>query len=91
MGRPLGFMSPPPPLISCVRSKSSWGLSLIRVFRRAWEQGKPHFMVVAAEEAQLSGEAFHEHSPDLTHFAGYELIRTNGSYQTSFNKRQQEC
>jgi hypothetical protein len=35
-------------------------LSLIRAFRRAWEQGKPHFIVVAAEEAPLSAEAFHD-------------------------------
>jgi hypothetical protein len=28
-------------------------------FKRAWEQGKPHFIVVAAEEAPLSAEAFH--------------------------------
>jgi hypothetical protein len=60
MRRPPGFRSPPAPPTCCVRSESSLGLSLMRVFRRAWEQGKPHFIVVAAVEAPLSGEAFHE-------------------------------
>jgi 6-phosphofructokinase 1 len=34
---------------------------IMRAFRRAWEQGKPHFIVVAAEGAPLSAEAFHEY------------------------------
>jgi 6-phosphofructokinase 1 len=33
---------------------------IMRAFRRAWEQGKPHFIVVAAEGAPLSAEQFHE-------------------------------
>jgi 6-phosphofructokinase 1 len=32
---------------------------IMQAFRRAWEQGKPHFIVVAAEGAPLSAEAFH--------------------------------
>jgi 6-phosphofructokinase 1 len=34
---------------------------IMRAFRRAWEQGKPHFIVVAAEGAPLSAEQFHEY------------------------------
>jgi 6-phosphofructokinase 1 len=34
---------------------------IMRAFRRAWEQGKPHFIVVAAEGAPLSAEEFHEY------------------------------
>ena len=32
---------------------------IMQTFRRSWEQGKPHFIVVAAEGAQLSAEEFH--------------------------------
>ncbi len=32
----------------------------MRAFRRAREQGKPRFIVVAAEKAPLSAEAFYE-------------------------------
>ena len=60
--------------------------------KRAWEQGKPHFIVVVAEEAPLSVEASYDLRFTRPHpVRGYELIRTNGSYQTGFNKRQQEC
>lgn len=34
---------------------------IMRAFRTSWEQGKPHFIVVAAEGAPLSAEAFHAH------------------------------
>jgi 6-phosphofructokinase 1 len=34
---------------------------IMRAFRRSWEQGKPHFIVVAAEGAPLSAEEFHEY------------------------------
>jgi 6-phosphofructokinase 1 len=34
---------------------------IMRVFRRSWEQGKPHFIVVAAEGAKLSAEDIHEY------------------------------
>jgi 6-phosphofructokinase 1 len=34
---------------------------IMRAFRRAWGQGKPHFIVVAAEGAPLSAEEFHEY------------------------------
>lgn len=34
---------------------------VMRAFKKAWEQGKPHFIVVAAEGAQLSAEEFHEY------------------------------
>jgi 6-phosphofructokinase 1 len=34
---------------------------IMRAFRRAWEQGKPHFIVVAAEGAPLSAEEFHQY------------------------------
>jgi hypothetical protein len=30
----------------------------MRASRRSWKQGKPHFIVVAAEQAPLSAEAF---------------------------------
>jgi 6-phosphofructokinase 1 len=33
---------------------------IMRAFKKAWEQGKPHFIVVAAEGAPLSAEEFHE-------------------------------
>ena len=60
-------------------------------FKRAWEQGKQHFIVVVAEEAPLSVEASTTlDSPDLTQFASHEPIRTNGECQTSVSKRQQE-
>jgi 6-phosphofructokinase 1 len=34
---------------------------IMHAFRTSWEQGKPHFIVVAAEGAPLSGEEFHEY------------------------------
>jgi 6-phosphofructokinase 1 len=34
---------------------------IMRAFQRSWEQGKPHFIVVAAEGAPLSAEEFHEY------------------------------
>jgi 6-phosphofructokinase 1 len=34
---------------------------ILRAFGRAWEQGKPHFIVVAAEGAPVSAAAFHEY------------------------------
>jgi 6-phosphofructokinase 1 len=34
---------------------------IMRAFRRSWEQGKPHFIVVAAEGAKLSAEDIHEY------------------------------
>ncbi len=34
---------------------------IMRAFRKSWEQGKPHFIVVAAEGAPLSAEEFHEY------------------------------
>jgi 6-phosphofructokinase 1 len=34
---------------------------IMRAFKKAWEQGKPHFIVVAAEGAPLSAEGFHEY------------------------------
>src|ERR687890_2075070 len=33
---------------------------IMRAFRRSWEQGKPHFIVVAAEGAPLSAEDIHK-------------------------------
>ena len=32
---------------------------IMRAFRKSWEQGKPHFIVVAAEGAPLSAEDIH--------------------------------
>src|SRR3712207_972606 len=37
---------------------------IMRAFQRSWEQGKPHFIVVAAEGAPLSAEEFHEYVND---------------------------
>jgi 6-phosphofructokinase 1 len=37
---------------------------LMRAFKRSWEQGKPHFIVVAAEGAPLSAEEFHDYVND---------------------------
>jgi 6-phosphofructokinase 1 len=34
---------------------------IMQAFQRSWEQGKPHFIVVAAEGAPLSAEEFHEY------------------------------
>jgi len=34
---------------------------IMRVIRRSWEQGKPHFIVVAAERAPLSAEDIHKY------------------------------
>lgn len=34
---------------------------IMRAFRKAWEQGKPHFIVVAAEGAAFSAEALHRY------------------------------
>jgi 6-phosphofructokinase 1 len=34
---------------------------IMGAFRRSWEQGKPHFIVVVAEGAPLSAEEFHEY------------------------------
>ncbi len=34
---------------------------IMQAFRRSWEQGKPHFIVVAAEGAPLSAEEFHDY------------------------------
>ena len=34
---------------------------LMQAFRNSWRQGKPHFIVVAAEGAPLSAEEFHEY------------------------------
>jgi 6-phosphofructokinase 1 len=34
---------------------------IMQAFRRSWEQGKPHFIVVAAEGAPLSAEEFHHY------------------------------
>jgi 6-phosphofructokinase 1 len=34
---------------------------IMQAFRRSWEHGKPHFIVVAAEGAPLSAEGFHNH------------------------------
>ncbi len=34
---------------------------IMQAFRKSWEQGKPHFIVVAAEGAPLSAEEFHEY------------------------------
>jgi len=34
---------------------------IMHAFRKSWEQGKPHFIVVAAEGAPLSAEEFHEY------------------------------
>jgi 6-phosphofructokinase 1 len=33
---------------------------IMRAFRKSWEQGKPHFIVVAAEGAPLSAEDIHK-------------------------------
>ncbi len=37
---------------------------IMRAFRRSWEQGKPHFIVVAAEGAPLSAEDIHKYIND---------------------------
>lgn len=37
---------------------------IMRAFKRSWEQGKPHFIVVAAEGARLSAEDIHEYIND---------------------------
>ena len=37
---------------------------VMRAFRRAWEQGKPHFIVVAAEGARLSAECIHAYTKE---------------------------
>jgi 6-phosphofructokinase 1 len=37
---------------------------IMQAFSRAWEQGKPHFIVVAAEGAQLSAEDIHRYIND---------------------------
>jgi 6-phosphofructokinase 1 len=37
---------------------------IMRAFRKAWEQGKPHFIVVAAEGAPLSAEDIHRYIND---------------------------
>jgi 6-phosphofructokinase 1 len=37
---------------------------IMRVFRRSWEQGKPHFIVVAAEGARLSAKDIHDYIND---------------------------
>src|SRR5918993_5071719 len=37
---------------------------IMRAFRRAWEQGKPHFIVVVAEGAPLSAEDIHKYIND---------------------------
>ncbi len=37
---------------------------IMHAFSRAWEQGKPHFIVVAAEGAQLSAEDIHKYIND---------------------------
>jgi 6-phosphofructokinase 1 len=34
---------------------------IMRAFRRSWEQGKPHFIVVAAEGAPLSADDIHKY------------------------------
>ena len=34
---------------------------IMRAFRRSWDHGKPHFIVVVAEGAPLSAEEFHEY------------------------------
>lgn len=34
---------------------------IMRAFEKAWEQGKPHFIVVAAEGAELSAEELHRY------------------------------
>jgi 6-phosphofructokinase 1 len=34
---------------------------IMRAFQTSWQQGKPHFIVVAAEGAPLSAEKFHEY------------------------------
>lgn len=34
---------------------------ILRTFIKSWENGKPHFIVVAAEGSQLSAEEFHEY------------------------------
>ena len=38
--------------------------AIMRAFQRSWEQGKPHFIVVAAEGAPLSAEEFHDYVND---------------------------
>ena len=37
---------------------------IMRAFRKSWEQGKPHFIVVAAEGAPLSAEDIHKYIND---------------------------
>ena len=37
---------------------------IMRAFKEAWKQGKPHFIVVAAEGAALSAEELHEYVND---------------------------
>jgi 6-phosphofructokinase 1 len=37
---------------------------IMQAFRRSWEQGKPHFIVVAAEGAPLSTEDIHKYMND---------------------------
>ena len=37
---------------------------IMQAFRRSWEQGKPHFIVVAAEGAPLSAEDIHKYIND---------------------------
>jgi 6-phosphofructokinase 1 len=37
---------------------------IMRAFRRSWEQGKPHFIVVVAEGAPLSAEDVHKYIND---------------------------
>jgi 6-phosphofructokinase 1 len=37
---------------------------IMRAFRKAWEQGKPHFIVVAAEGAPLSADDIHRYIND---------------------------
>src|SRR5215208_6210792 len=64
MGRDCGYLA----LISAIAGGAEAVLvpefkprpeEIMRAFRRSWEQGKPHFIVVAAEGAKLSAEYIH--------------------------------
>jgi 6-phosphofructokinase 1 len=69
MGRDCGFLA----LMSAVAGGAEAVLvpefeprpdEIMQAFRRSWEQGKPHFIVVAAEGARLSARDIHEYIND---------------------------
>jgi 6-phosphofructokinase 1 len=44
---------------------------IMQALEKAWEQGKPHFIVVAVEGAPLSGEEFHEYVNEAVRVADH--------------------